>query len=460
MKKNASILVADDDPDSREILSVWLKDWGYEAQLARDGQEALVKAEKSYPSIVLSDVRMPKMNGLELVRALKQSLPYCATILITAHADIKIAVEAIKEGAVDYILKPIDYDKLKALLDRTSDQLQAYTKAADLTQQLKKNSSFGPMVGATPVMREVYELIKNVAPSTAPVLVVGESGTGKELVASMIHNLSPRYNRPFIAVNSSALPETLIESELFGHDKGAFTGAIQSHIGCFERANRGTLFLDEISEMPIALQPKLLRVLEDGRVRRVGGRQEVELDVRFVAATNRDPYAAIKQGTLLESLFYRLNVFTIKLPPLHERKEDIPILTQYFINTFNRRYNLFVKTFSPETEELLCNYRWPGNIRELKNVIERSVIICKGDMIQPEHLPLYFREPEKNNELSVTIPLGKTLRDAEKMVILRTLEITNNNKAEAARILGVDVKTIRNKLKSLGWEDSSEDEDF
>lgn len=456
MRNGERILIADDNPDTCTILELVLKEWGYEIELARDGLDALNKAEKFRPAIIISDVRMPKLNGIELVRALRQSLPYCAVILITAHADIGLAVEAIKEGAVDYIPKPVNHQKLKSLLDKTIEQMAPYARAAELDEQLKKRGTFEHLVGTTRAMREVYNLIKNIAPSSASVLITGESGTGKELVARTIHKLSPRNEKPFIAVNSSAIPETLIESEVFGHERGAFTGATDTRIGCFEMANHGTLFLDEIAEMPISLQPKLLRVLEDGRIRRLGGKQEISCDVRVIAATNRDPEEALQKGSLRDDLFYRLNVFTVHLPPLRDRKEDIPLLVQHFINELNQRHSLSVKAISQKTEEILLRYAWLGNVRELRNIIERAMIFCKGDIIEPSYLPPYYREPERSAASTISIPLGKTLEEVEEIVIRKTIEMTGNNKAEAARVLGIDVKTIRNKLKTFGGGDQKE----
>lgn len=458
MKRNERILIADDDADLCRILDYALKEWGFETEMAIDGIDAVTKAEKFRPAIIISDVRMPKMDGMELVRAVKRTYPHCAVILITGHADVKLAVEAIKEGATDYIPKPVVPSRLRELIDCTLEKMAPYARAADLDEQLKKRGIFGRLVGQTPIMREIYALIKSVAPSSAPVMVTGESGTGKELAARTIHDLSPRKDKPFIALNSSAIPETLIESEIFGHEKGAFTGALDTRIGCFEMANKGTLFFDEIAEMPILLQPKLLRVLEDGRVRRLGGKQEFAFDARIIAATNREPIDAMKKGSMREDLFYRFNVFAIKMPSLRERKEDIPFLVQHFINVLGHKYGLAVKSITRQTEEILMSYTWPGNVRELRNVIERAMIVCKNEIIQPSHLPPYYRDPERRTDEFIKIPLGKTLREIEEQVILRTLDMTGNNKAEAARTLGVDVKTIRNKLKGFGILDDESNE--
>ncbi len=459
MKKvNTRILIADDDPGMRDILELLLREWGYETESARDGQEALAKAEKWRPAVVISDVVMPKLDGLDLLRALKKSVPRCEIILITAQGSIDSAVIAMKEGAADYITKPIDHKKLKVLIEKTLERTGALDEAEELEEHLKKRGIFGRLVGMTRSMQEVFKLIKDIASSNVSVVITGERGTGKELAARTIHDLSPRHDKPFIAINCSAIPETLIESELFGHEKGAFTGATETRIGCFEMAHRGVLFLDEIAEMPQALQPKLLRVIEDGRVRRLGGKQEFEFDVRLIAATNRDPEEVIKNGQLRADLFDRLNVFTIKMPTLRERKEDISLLAQFFINELNKKHSLQVRSISPQARELLLRYGWPGNVRELRNVVERAMILCKGDIIEAHHLPPYLQKSDAASTATISIPLGVSAREAEKMLILKTLEMTGNNKAEAARILGVDVKTIRNKLKSFGIIDEEEDQ--
>jgi transcriptional regulator with PAS, ATPase and Fis domain len=298
-------------------------------------------------------------------------------------------------------------------------------------------------------MRDVYDQIRIAAATDAAVLITGESGTGKELAARSIHDLSPRAKQPFVPVNTAAIPSDLLESEVFGHEKGAFTGAIDTRIGCFEQAHGGTLFLDEIGEMPIELQPKLLRVLEDGRLRRVGGKTELQVDVRIICATNLDPMEAIDRGRLREDLFYRINVFQIQLPPLRERDSDLTLLIEYFLEQFNHKHGMHVEAIRPETREQCQRYSWPGNVRELRNVLERAVVVAREGWIEPHHLPPYVRSPRATEEKAI-LPHGITAAETEKALILQTLERVNNNKAEAARQLGLDVKTIRNKLKSYG----------
>ncbi|NLT33279.1 MAG: sigma-54-dependent Fis family transcriptional regulator [Acidobacteria bacterium] len=443
------ILVVDDEPAMREVLELRLAGWGFEVRTAPDGAQAKEAAESFQPDIVISDVVMPRMTGMELLESLRAGDPDRPVILVTAQATVDLAVEAMKRGARDFITKPIDYPKLRAILARAEEEVAERRESRRLEAELERGAGFGDFVGGGRAMREVYALIETVASSDAGVIISGESGTGKELAARTIHRLSKRAEGPFVAVNSSAIPENLMESEMFGHERGAFTGAASMHAGCFERAHRGTLLLDEIAEMPLALQPKLLRVLEDQKVRRVGGGAEFSVDVRVLAATNREPREAVAGGKLREDLFYRLNVFTITLPPLRERREDIALLAQAFITRFNRKHNARVEACKGETLELLRAYAWPGNVRELKNTMERAVILARGPWIEPSHLPPYLLGPAGRTPGLAPAP-GITAAEAEKELILGTLRLTGNNKAEAARRLGLDVKTIRNKLKAYG----------
>ncbi|PYU88210.1 MAG: transcriptional regulator, partial [Acidobacteria bacterium] len=373
------VLVVDDEPAMREVLEMLLQKWGFEVRVASDGTEGRELAESYDPDIVISDVVMPQLSGLELLRSLKSGNSARPVILVTAQGSIDMAVEAMKQGAQDFVTKPLDYSKLRAILEAAGKDLQARQEFRKLSSQLEKGAGFGDFVGTSKPMREVYQLIQDLSASDASVIVTGESGTGKELVARTIHKLSARSDGPFIAINAAAIPENLMESEIFGHERGAFTGAVGVRAGCFELANRGTLLMDEIGEMPPSLQPKLLRVLEDGRVRRLGGRQEFAFDVRVIAATNRDPKEAVDAGKLREDLYYRLNVFTVALPPLRERKGDIALLVQHFIREFNYKHNTRVEAVRDEAVEMLKAYSWRGNVRELKNVMERAVILAKGD---------------------------------------------------------------------------------
>jgi DNA-binding NtrC family response regulator len=450
-RRSSRILVVDDETAMREVLQMRLQEWGFDVCLAEDGIQGKELAESYDPDIVISDVIMPQVSGMDLLRFLKAGDPDRPIILITAQASIDLAVDAMKQGAQDFVTKPIDYTKLRIILEASEQEISLRHESRRLASQLERGAGFGQFVGTSKSMREVYELISSIANSDASVIVTGESGTGKELAARTIHELSPRSKGPFIAVNASAIPENLMESEMFGHERGAFTGATGVHSGCFELANRGTLFLDEIAEMPAALQPKLLRVLEDRRFRRVGGSQEFVVDVRVLAATNKEPRDAVESGKLREDLFYRLNVFTVALPPLRERKTDIPLLAQAFIREFNAKHNSKVESCKSETLELLKSYSWPGNVRELRNTMERAVILARGPWIEPSHLPAYILgSPTAETGAKIILPMGVTAAEAEKELILKTLRLTGNNKAEAARQLGLDVKTIRNKLKTYG----------
>ncbi|OFV97646.1 MAG: hypothetical protein A3H28_02325 [Acidobacteria bacterium RIFCSPLOWO2_02_FULL_61_28] len=443
-----TVLVVDDEPAMRLVLEARLRSWGYQTLLAADAEEAERLAESSDPEIVLSDVVMPGKSGLEMLPALKAGNRDRPVILITAQGTIDMAVEAMKQGAQDFLTKPLDYAKLRAVIEAAQAEVALRRTSRKLAARVEKDAGFGAFVGTGKHMKEVYELLETVAASDASAILTGESGTGKELAARAIHERSARAQGPFVAINAAAIPETLIESELFGHEKGAFTGAVSARPGCFEMAHRGTLLLDEIAEMPMALQTKLLRVLEDGRVRRLGGHQEFAVDVRVLAATNSEPREAVRKGRLREDLYYRLNVFTVALPPLRERKEDIPVLVQHFLREFNAKHKAAVVALRPEALDLLHNYAWPGNVRELRNVMERAVILAKGEWIEPSHLPPYLRKPIAEEKM--VLPSGTTAAGTEKELILRTLEQTGNNKAETARRLGLDVKTIRNKLKSYG----------
>jgi DNA-binding NtrC family response regulator len=451
--RKTKVLVVDDEPAIREVLEMILQEWGYEVRLASDGAEAKEMVETYDPDIVISDVVMPQLSGLDLLRCLKAGNPNRPVILVTAHASIDLAVESMKQGAQDFITKPMDYPKLRAILKAAESDIEMRQTSRKLTSQLERGSGFGEFVGNSKAMQEVYDLIQSLSTSDASAIITGESGTGKELAARTIHQLSRRAEGPFIAVNSAAIPESLIESEVFGHEKGAFTGAVGVRQGCFELADGGTLFLDEIGEMPSSLQPKLLRVLEDGKVRRLGGKQEFAFDVRVIAATNTEPRNAILEGKLREDLYYRLTVFTIALPPLRDRKEDIPLLAQHFIGQFNRKHNGEVQALRDDAMEMLMAYSWPGNVREFRNVMERALILSKGEWIETFHLPPYLRGSRTEISTKIVLPVGITAAEAERELILRTLERTNQNKAEAARQLGLDVKTIRNKLKTYKIED-------
>ncbi len=444
------ILVVDDEEAMRTVMELRLGEWGYEVHTAIDGADAERQVKRVRPDLVISDVIMPDTTGQELMRSLLAGDADRPVLLMTAHGTVEMAVEAMKAGAHDFLTKPLDYQRLRETLEAVRVDLEARRDAKRLDARRPDGSGFREFVGADPAMQEVYDLIREVAPTEATVLVTGESGTGKELTARAIRQLSRRANGPYVAINAAAIPDELVESELFGHEKGAFTGASKMRRGCFELADGGTLLLDEIAEMPLALQPKLLRVLEDGRVRRLGADREIEVDARIIAATNRDPRQLVDEGGLREDLFYRLNVFAIELPPLRARPSDLPLLAEHFIEACNERHATRVEGIRPEALERLRGYDWPGNVRELRNAIERAVVLAKREPIGFGHLPPYLDRSPTRAAREVVLPVGTTVAEAERELILRTLEETGQNKAEAARRLGVDVKTIRNKLRAYG----------
>jgi DNA-binding NtrC family response regulator len=444
------VLIVEDDSAARVGLEQLVKNWGFIAEAAADGEEALEKVTTFRPAIVITDLVMPRMDGLALLRALQQQGADVTTVLLTAQGTVETAVEAMKEGAYDYLTKPIDLQRFKILLDKILERLETMREVKVLRRQLRESGTFGSLIGNSPEMRKIYSVIEQAAPTSASVLITGESGTGKELVAQTIHHLSPRASFPFVAINCAAIPETLLESEIFGHEKGAFTGAADRRQGCFELADRGTLFLDEIGEMTPATQVKLLRVLQERRFRRLGGRMEQSVDVRMIAATNVDPQEAVKQGKLREDLFYRLNVFSFRLPPLRERKEDLPLLTQAFINEFNQRNQKSIAGVDQQTMRMIEHYGWPGNVRELRNVIERATILSAGPFIEAKHLPPSLaEEPPPQHQPQVALAPGITVEEAERRLIMMTLEHTRDNKTRAAEILGISLKTLHNKLNKL-----------
>ena len=444
------VLIVEDDTAARVGLEQLVKSWGFMAESACDGHEALEKVTTFRPAIVITDLVMPGMDGLELLRALQQQGAEVTTVLLTAQGTVETAVEAIKEGAYDYLTKPVDIQRLNVLLDKVVERLETLREVKALRRQLREHGTFGSLIGNSPEMRKVYQIIEQASPTSASVLITGDSGTGKELVAQTIHHLSPRASFPFVAINCAAIPETLLESEIFGHEKGAFTGAADRRQGCFELADRGTLFLDEIGEMTPQTQVKLLRVLQERTFRRLGGRAEQSVDVRVIAATNIDPIKAVRSGKLREDLYYRLNVFAFRLPALRERKEDLPLLVQAFINEFNTRNQKSIAGVDHEVMRILEQHSWPGNVRELRNVIERATILAPGPFIEPKHLPPSLTgDAPRPQQPQVALGPGVTVEEAERRLILMTLEHTRDNKTRAAEILGISLKTLHNKLNRL-----------
>ena len=443
------LLIVEDETATRLGLTELARNWGFVADAASDGEEALRKVTTFRPAIIITDLAMPGMNGLALLRALQEQDKDITTIILTGQGTVETAVEAIKVGAYDYVTKPIDPQRLHILLEKVVERQQTLREVKALRRQLRERGSFGGMIGNSPQMRKVYQVIEQAGPTSASVLISGDSGTGKELVAQTVHQLSPRGAMPYVPINCAAIPETLLESEIFGHEKGAFTGAFERRQGCFELADRGTLFLDEIAEMTPQTQVKLLRVLQERRFRRLGGRVEQPVDVRVIAATNADPAEAVQKGKLREDLFYRLNVFAITLPPLRERREDLPLLVQAFLNEFNQRNGRSVLAVSQEAMRILEGYHWPGNVRELRNVIERATILAEGEFIEARHLPPMLVDTPHAALPALAIAPGTTVEEAERRLILMTLEHTRDNKTRAAQILGISLKTLHNKLNKL-----------
>ena len=444
------VLIVEDDGATRSGLTELVRTWGFLAESAADGEEGLEKVTSFRPSIVVTDLVMPRRGGLDLLYAIRDQDPSIATILLTAQGTVESAVDAIRNGAYDYLTKPVDPQRLRFLLEKAAERQSAMREVQVLRRQLRDRGAFGPMIGASPEMRKIYQVIEQAAPTTASVLITGESGTGKELVAQTIHQLSPRGPMPYVPINCAAIPETLLESEIFGHERGAFTGAMERRQGVFELADRGTIFLDEIAEMTPQTQVKLLRVLQERRFRRLGGRTETPVDVRVIAATNVDPLQAVRDGKLREDLYYRLNVFAIALPPLRDRKEDLPLLVQSFISEFVERNQKSVKAVSADAMRQLEQYQWPGNVRELRNVLERATILAEGEFIEPRHLPpLGAAAPVPTGNQMLLEP-GITVEEAERRLIVLTLEHTRDNKTRAAEILGISLKTLHNKLNRLG----------
>jgi DNA-binding NtrC family response regulator len=448
---SVKVLVADDDEASRKGLGSLLSVWGYSADEAADGEEALDRARAALPSVVITDLVMPKLDGLALLRALRDELPFATVILLSGKGSVDTAVTAMKEGAYDFLTKPVDLARLRVLVPKAVERAESAREVALLRRRIEQVGAAGKLVGTSPAMQTVYRLIELAAPTPAPVLITGESGTGKELVARTLHELSARGRGPFVAVNCAAIPETLLESEIFGHEKGAFTGALERRPGCFELAHEGTIFLDEIAEMAPGTQAKFLRILEDGVVRRLGAKAEIKVDARVVAATNQDPVEAMRAERFREDLYYRLNVVTVQLPPLRERRQDIPLLIQTFVEEFGAKYGKRIASVDETARQSLMAQAWPGNIRELRNAIERAAIVCDGELIRPEHLPVPVtaaraarRDAEPPNSVAFTI--GTSLDDVEKGMILRTLAAHGNNKTLTAQILGISLKTLHNKL--------------
>jgi DNA-binding NtrC family response regulator len=460
MHTPAKVLIVEDEVHALMGLAELISGWGYRTETARDGMEGYEKALAWDPAIVVTDLKMPRLDGIGLLTKLTDSNGKVAVVVLTAQGSVELAVDAMKLGAYDFIQKPVDATRLKTILANATRQMDTELELEVTRRQLRQSGVLGALVGHSRPMQEVFGLIERIAPSNVSVLITGESGTGKELVARTLHEMSERKQRPFVAVNCAAIPETLMESEIFGHEKGAFTGAVERRAGCFELAEQGTLLLDELGEMPIGTQAKLLRVLEERKLRRLGARTEQEVDVRVLAATNRDPEEAVAAGQLRSDLFYRLNVFHIHMPPLREHPEDITDMAEAMLAEMNQKHGRRVAGVSAAVLERLKQHEWPGNARELRNLMERAVILAPDSgLIEAAQLPAGFGRVSTpaaaaTDTNSISVRVGATVGEAERLLILRTLEFTGQNKTRAAEMLGVSLKTLHNKLKE--YESSRE----
>ncbi len=448
---NDSILIADDEQDIRESLTIILKSEGYNCTAVKDGEEALQKLNESEYDILITDILMPKLNGMKLLDSTIHLSPQTIVVIMTAYASIESAVEALRKGASDYLLKPLEFDEVIVRVKQLLKQKQLILENKILRKQIDKQYNFNNIIGKSRAMQRVYNLIKQISSAPTNVLITGASGTGKELVARAIHNNSDRSEKPFIPVNCGAIPENLYESEFFGYRKGAFTGANTDHDGLFKSANQGTLFLDEVADLPEHVQVKLLRVLQEKEIRPVGSSNILKIDVRILAATNKNLYNEVQEGRFREDLYYRLNVVELNLPPLSERKEDIPLLVNFFIDKYNKELKRNIKDVENSVMKIFMHYEWKGNLRELENMIERAVLLCEGDYITLNELPGHLNTGKKEKE-DYPANLNDALHLYEKNHILEILSRTSWNRSEAARIMGIDASTLYRKMQKLDIE--------
>lgn len=453
---SSRILVVDDDNAHRGMLKTMLGSWGYTVEEAGDGDEAVSLVKEKYFDVVLTDVRMARMDGIQTLKHLLAYNPALPIVLMTAYSSVETAVDALRLGAYDYLVKPLDFDLLKETLEQAIERSRHSVENRELRRQLSDSGQSADILGRSAAMQAMIRFIETVAPTEATVLITGESGTGKELVATALHRASARAAKPIVTVNCAALAESLLESELFGHEKGSFTGADKRRDGRFVQADGGTLFLDEIGEMPLPLQAKLLRALQQGEVQRVGSDSPIHVDVRVLAATNRDLRREAAEKRFREDLYFRLNVISIEVPPLRQRSEDIPLLAAYFMQRFAERNHKVVKGFAPQALDCLLRYHWPGNVRELQNIVERAVILCRGDLIGEGELPDNVRNAQIREASPVAADsmslAGMPLEKVEQRAIEDTLRQTGDNKSEAARRLGITRATLHNKLRKYGLE--------
>ena len=451
------ILVADDEQSMREFLDIMLEKEGYKVSLASNGEEVVKLIDNDLFDLVLLDIRMPKLDGISALKKIKAIAPETIVVMITAYASADTAIKAMKEGAYDYITKPFKVEEIKLIIKNALEKKNLQKENILLWQVVRDRFHFGNILGQSSKMVSLYDLLEKVSPTKTNILITGESGTGKELVAKAIHYNSPRKEKPFVTLNCGAIPETLIESELFGHMKGAFTDAIATKKGLFEVADEGTLFLDEISELPLLMQVKLLRVLQDREFKRVGGTEDIRVDVRIISATNKDLEEAVKAKHFREDLFYRLNVIQIRLPSLRERKEDIPLLTNHFLKKYSEELNKNISKVSPEALQILLSYEYPGNVRELQNIIERAVALESGQELTPKNLNSYLSESPllKKGAIDIEIPnegidMEKMVEDLERTLLLKALDKTKGIKKKAAELLHINFRSMRYRLEKYG----------
>jgi DNA-binding NtrC family response regulator len=454
MARTGRILVVDDEVNARTALAELLRDEGYDVETAADAFKALGKYESFAPHVVVTDLKMPGMDGIELVKKIRASEEPAAVVVMTAFGAVSSAVEAMRAGAAEYLTKPLNFDELLVVLDKVLEQEALHRETRQLRQRVRDRVAPNNIIGDSPPMQRVFEIVDQVAPSRATVLITGESGTGKELVANALHQRSPRGRGPFIKLHCAALAESLLESELFGHERGSFTGAMARKDGRFQLADGGTLFLDEIGEISPAVQVKLLRFLQEHEFERVGGTQTIRVDVRVIAATNRNLVEEVAKGRFREDLYYRLNVVALEMPPLRERRSDIPPLAKFFLDRYAKENGKQVTGFSPDALEYLTAYDWPGNVRELENAIERAVVLASGSLVETRQLPPNVR-PRLQPAGMPAIP-GSTMGDIERYAILETLKSTGGSTSKAAEILGISVRTIQYRLHQYNAAPRSE----
>ena len=446
MKTDKNVLVVDDDPAHMEMLRTLVSGWGYTVELASDGTEGVDMIRERPFDIVLMDMRMIKMSGMEALEAIKEYNPSVPVIIMTAYSSVDTAVQSLKKGAYDYLTKPLDFEKLKLTLDRIFENIYLKQENLELKNSLGKRFSRENIIGRSKKMTELLQTVEMAAPTDANILISGESGTGKELIAEAVHQNSPRCEFAFIKINCAAITETLLESELFGHEKGAFTGADKKRPGIFQKAHKGSILLDEIGEMSLAMQAKLLRVIQEKEVTPVGGENSIAVDVRIIASTNRDLKALAETGSFREDLFFRLNVVSLSVPPLRERPEDIPDLALRFLESYARKNNRRINGFTPEAMDLMIRYEWPGNVRELINCVERAVVLTRHENLTLKDLP-FSKEKSETPAAGPSDFRDRPLSEIEKQAVLSTLESTGGNRSEAARRLGITRKTLLKKLK-------------